>query len=117
FQLICLLAILRHYPSVPPRLTQIKSIPSQGYTNIARHTVRKIDDLIFDLVATRLKMLLPKIEDLPRQAGERVLPARLLLVDGAAAIGADLVREGTDQNLRQPVVDRTIDDIGRPLHA
>ena len=59
-------------------------------------SVGPIDDLKFYPVAFWLQILFPEFEKLLRQAGERFLPARLLLIDGAATVGEKAVRKTAD---------------------
>jgi hypothetical protein len=70
-----------------------RSRPFQRNADVARHAAGKVDDLKFDLVTARLKLARPELVHFFGQAGQRCFPAGLLLVDGAAAIRAELVGE------------------------
>src|SRR5262245_40584617 len=90
--------------------------PFQGYPDVARHPTRKVDDLEPDLVAPRLELPLPEFIHLLRQPGERVLPARLqVVIDRPPAIGAESVRKAGYLDLRQAILDRSLDDRRHPL--
>src|SRR5712691_7755063 len=75
------------------------SAPLQRHADIARHPARKIDDLNLQLVSAGPKVFGPQLMDLLGHAGERAFPARLLLIDGAALVGAQLVRKTIDLHL------------------
>src|ERR1700739_3394913 len=94
-------------PSIPP---------GQHNADIAGHAAREIDDLIFDAIAARLQVIGPELENLQRNAPKRPLPARLLLVDGAAVVGADRIREAVDLHLAETIPHRALDDGGSTLH-
>ena len=51
-------------------------------------SLRKIDDLISDAIAARLQIIGPELKDLQSDAGQRLFPARFLLIDGTAIVGA-----------------------------
>ena len=57
-------------------------------------------------------MLVPELIDLLRLAGERRFPARLHLVDGAPAVGAQLVGEANNLHLGETVLRGALDDRG-----
>src|SRR5215831_10775423 len=84
------------------------SAPAQDDANIARHAARIVDDLVADVIATRLELALPKLIDLFRNAGQGALPALLALVDGAAVVGANLVRKAEHLYRHQPALDRSV---------
>src|SRR5262245_8560358 len=90
--------------------------PAQGDADVARQAVRPIDDLDPESIAARLKVLLPELDQLARQAGEGLLPAMLLLIDGAAAIRGQGVRKAADLDLGAAVVHGALDDRGGALH-
>src|SRR5437763_4834702 len=87
------------------------SSPAQRHADIPRHTPRKIDDLYSQLVTARTKILVPELIDLLRHAGQRLLPAGLLLIDGPPLVRAQLVREAVDLHFRKAIVHRTLDDL------
>src|SRR5215469_6290607 len=86
------------------------SSPAQGHADVTRHTVGKIYDLYFQLVAARPKVLLPQLIDFLRRAGECLFPAWLLIIDGAPLVRAQLVGKTKDLNLGQPALHRALDD-------
>src|SRR5271157_4989467 len=73
---VCLLLILN--------LHLRRSAQAHGHANVTRQPAGKVHDLYFQLVAARPKILVPKLIDFLRRAGECVFPARLLLIDRAA---------------------------------
>src|SRR5215472_13351591 len=62
------------------------SAPAHGHANVTRQTAGKVHYLYSQLVAARPKILVPEPIDFLRLAGERVFPARLLLIDRAAFV-------------------------------
>src|SRR3954454_10860332 len=91
----------------------IGSAPLQGHAHVARHAAGKVEDLDPQLVAALTEILRPQLMDFLRNAGQRGLPARLLLVDGAPVIGAQLVRKAADLHLGPTIADRPFDDLDR----
>src|SRR5215469_9029208 len=87
------------------------SAPAHGHANVTRQTAGKVDDLYSQLVAARPKILVPELIDFLRHASECVLPARLVLIDRAAFVRAQLVGKANDLNLGQPILDRPVDDL------
>src|SRR5207237_10072780 len=55
-------------------------------------------------------MVKPELIDLLGYSGKRLLPTRLLLIDGPTLVGAQRVRKSIDLNLGQPVPHRRLDD-------
>src|SRR5262245_63759028 len=76
-----------------------RSTPLQGHRHVSRHAAGKIDDLDPQLVSALTEVLRPELIDLPGYPGQRVFPARLLLIDGAALVGAQLVRKTANLHL------------------
>src|SRR5947199_7058744 len=90
------------------------SAPFQSHRDIARHAVWKADNLGSELVAARFEVLVPQLKNLFRDAGEGFLPARFLLINGAAAVSAQPVRETIHLDLALTVVDGALDHFCRP---
>src|SRR5512132_3707879 len=86
-------------------------MPAQGHADVTRHTVGKIHDLYFQLVAARAKVLLPQLIDFLRHAGECPFPAGFLLIDGAPLVRAQVVGQAKDLNLGHATVHRALDDL------
>ena len=57
-------------------------------------------------------MLVPQFIDLLWDAGQRLLPARLCLINGTTVIGAELVGKTMDLDFGQASFDCTPDDVG-----
>jgi hypothetical protein len=53
-------------PLIRPTRSSEKLAPFQGDADVARHTLRKIDDLVSYPVATRLEIFLKKLKELFR---------------------------------------------------
>src|SRR6516164_7271499 len=87
------------------------SAPAHGHGNVTRQTAGKVHDLYSQLVAARPKILVPELIDFLRRADERVFPARLLLIDRAAFVRAQLVGKANDLNFSQPILDGPMDDL------
>src|SRR5262245_61845160 len=87
------------------------SAPAHGHANVTRQTVGEVHDLYFQLVTTQPEILVPELIDFFRRAGERVFPARLVLIDRAPLVRAYLVGKPNDLNLGQPILDRPLDDL------
>ena len=60
-------------------------------------------------------MLLPEFKELFWQSRQRLFPAFLLLIDGAAVIGEKRILETTNFYFCQTIINRSIDDRGRAL--
>ena len=73
-------------------------IPGDHNADVTRHTSGKIDNLIADAVAARLQVVGPELKDLLRYSGKRLFPARLLLIYGAAVVGAKRMGKPIDLN-------------------
>src|SRR5215469_6952854 len=99
------------------QLRPVASAPPQRHADVARSSPGEIDNLEADLVPARLKMLFPKVVKFLRQAGERLFPAGLALIDGASAIGAQLVGEASDLDFGQAIVGSALDDCRGASHA
>src|SRR3974390_181503 len=87
------------------------SAPAHGHGNVTRQTAGKVHDLYSQLVAALPKILVPELIDFLRRAGECAFPARLLLIDRAAFVRAQLVGKANDLNLGQPILDHPMDDL------
>src|SRR6478735_9495592 len=92
------------------------SAPLQRHSHISRHSAGKINDFDLQLVSALTEVLGPELIDLLRHAGQRVFPARFLLIDGAPAVGAELVREAMDLHLGAAVAHRALDDLDGALN-
>src|SRR5215470_9066054 len=94
----------------------IRSTPLQRDGDVAGHPVGKVGDLEAGLVTERSQVLIPEPVHLLGHACQRVLPARFqIVVDGAPVIGAQGIGEAEDFDLGQAVLDRALNDSGRPL--
>src|SRR4029077_6537427 len=82
-----------------------------------RHAAGKIDDLDPELVSALTEVLRPELIDLPGYPGQRVHPPRLLLIDGAAFVGAQLVRETVNLHLGHTVAYGPLDDPDGPPNS
>src|ERR1700704_4557720 len=95
----------------PPRSSDSKRLaPTQEDADIAWHAARIVDDLVADVIAARLELALPEFMDLLGNAGQRLLPAVLDLVDGASVVGADMIGKAEHLDGRHAVLDRAVDD-------
>src|ERR1700760_3275250 len=86
------------------------SSPSQSNAEVARHALGPVRNLTLDAISARLQIFPPEEKELLRQSCKRFLPARLLLIDGAAVICAKLVRETTNFHFGNTIVHGTLDD-------
>src|ERR1700726_2225152 len=71
---------------------------------------REIDDLVADAIAPRFQVVGPELKYFLWNSRQRVFPARLLLIDGAAPVGAQRVGEPIHLHFRQSVSHRPLDD-------
>src|ERR1700733_13217754 len=85
-------------------------VPRDDDADIAGYAAGKIDDLVFDAIAAGLQVVGPELKNLEWNAGERLFPAWLLLIDGAATVCAQGIREAVDLNLLQAIADCPLDD-------
>jgi len=85
--------------------------------SIPRHTAGKIDDFDLELVPARPEVLGPKLIDLLWHPGQRVFPARLLLIDGAPLVRAQLVRKAVHLHLGPAVAHRALDELDATLNG
>src|ERR1700753_3231871 len=83
--------------------------PSNDDGDVAGHAAGEVYDLVADAVASRFQVIVPELKDFLGYSGERILPARLLLIDGAALVGAERVREAIDLDFAEAVSHRTLD--------
>src|SRR5436305_8429946 len=85
--------------------TPANSDPAERDPDVSRHPTGKVDDLKSNPVSTRTQMVGPQLVDLLRQAGQRLLPPGLLLVDCSTVVGGQIVWEAIDERLSEPVID------------
>src|ERR1700756_4269495 len=104
-------SVLTAIPSLGRELNG--STPLQRHADISGQPSGIIDDFDSQLVSARTEILRPKLIDLLWHAGQRVLPTRLLLNDGAALIRAQLVRKAVHLYLGAAVAHRALDDRDR----
>ena len=62
--------------------------PGNDDSDVAGHAAGEVYDLVADAVASRFQVIVPKLIDFLGYSGERLLPARLLLIDGTALVAA-----------------------------
>src|SRR4051794_18273226 len=94
-----------------PNVAERRSIsPGNRDADVAWYAAGKIDDLIGDAIAARLQVVGPELEDFFRNAGQGVLPALLHLIDSAALVRAQRIREPVDQYFRHSVSYCPLDD-------
>ena len=77
--------------------------PGDHDADVTRNTSGKIDDLIADAVAARFQVVGPELKDFLRYSREGLFPARLLLIDGAAVVGAQRVGKSINLNFVNPL--------------
>src|SRR5258707_6314621 len=82
--------------------------PGDGDGDVARQASREIDDLVADAIAPRFQVVGPELDYFLWNPRQRILPARLLLIDGPALVGAQRVREPRDLYFRQSVSHRSL---------
>src|SRR5262245_4791080 len=100
--------------AMPPRIGVRSGLtPLQCHRDVTRHAAGKIDDFDPKLVSAGVEVLRPKLIDLLRHSGQRVFPARLLLIDGAALVRAQLVGKTVNLHLNLAVAHRPLDDLDR----
>src|SRR6185369_11820065 len=97
------------------RIRTLLGAPIQRNADVARLSARPIDDLEFYSVTLRLQILLPECKQFFWQPGKRILPAGLLLIDGAATIREKAIWKPADFNFGLTVVDRPAYDRGCPF--
>src|SRR5579863_960255 len=93
-----------------PRRTSIA--PGDDNADVSGDASGEIDDLVSHAIAAGLQIVGPELKDLPWNPCERFLPARLLLIDGAAAVGAQRVGEAVHLDLAEAISYRALDDCG-----
>src|SRR3569832_696325 len=84
--------------------------PGDDDADVTRNAAGKVDDLVLDAIAARLQIVGPELKDFPRNAGQRLLPTRRLLIDGATPIGAERIGKAVDLDLVEAVPHRALDD-------
>src|SRR6266436_2797771 len=84
--------------------------PGNGDGDVARHASRVIDDLVADAIAPGFQVVGPELKYFLWNSGQRVFPARLLLIDGAALVGTQRVGEPIYLHFRQSVSHCALDD-------
>src|ERR1700748_3547910 len=88
-----------------------RSAPLERHGDVTRHTAGKIDDLDPELVSAGMKILCPELIDFFWYPGERGLPARLLLIDGATLIRAQVIGKAVHLHLGLAVLHCAFDDL------
>src|SRR5262249_19656240 len=95
-----------------PARDQLLLAPAQRNTDIAWFSLRPVGDLILDAISFWLQKFLPKLKQLLGQPCKRLLPTRLLLVDGAPMVGKKRIRKAADFHFGEPIVHGPVDDRG-----
>src|SRR6266540_1493563 len=109
---------VRPATAIPPRGGVRSGLtPLQCHCDVSRPPAGKVYDFDLELVSAGTEVLRPKLIDLLWHAGERVFPARLLLIDGAPLIRAQLIGEAMDLDLGLPVAHRALDDLDGALNG
>src|SRR6266511_254522 len=107
---------VRPATAIPPRGGVRSGLtPLQCHCDVSRHPAGKVYDFDLELVSAGTEVLRPKLIDLLWHAGERVFPARLLLIDGAPLIRAQLIGEAMDLALGLPAPPLPLAHPHRPL--
>src|SRR6185295_10938018 len=88
------------------RLHRARSAPDQRHAEVAGHAVRPLGDLTLQAIPALLEMLLPEMMQLLRQPGERVLPARLHLVESPPLVRAKPIGKTAYFDFGEAVADR-----------
>src|SRR5262249_13820755 len=113
-----LTAALNYGCQVPRSIIAVAaSAPLERHRDVAWHPAGEIDNFDPQLVSAGAEILRPKLIDLLGHAGQRVFPARLLLIDGAPLVRAQLVREPVHLHLGLAVGHRALDDLDRAPNA
>src|SRR6266508_4198278 len=107
--------VVRPATAIPRGGVQSGLTPLQCHPDVSRHPAGKVDDFDLELVSAGTEVLRPKLIDLLWHAAERVFPARLLLIDGAPVVRAQLVREAVHLYLGPAVAHRALDDLDGAL--
>src|ERR1700716_3820402 len=103
-------------PLLQVKLRRLPSVsPGNGDGDVARQASREIDDLVADAIAPRFQVVGPQLKYFLWNPRKRVLPAWLLLVDGAALVGAQRVGEPIYLHLRHSVSHCPLNDGGGEL--
>src|SRR5215468_11778737 len=92
------------------------AVPAQRNGDVAGHAAGKIDDLVADAIAARLQIVAPELVDFLRYPAQRLFPALFHLVDGAALVAAQRIREAVDLHLGQAVANGALDYGRSELH-
>src|SRR5262245_8641791 len=104
-------------PSIEIDNCRRSSAPLERHRDVAWHPAGEIDDFDPKLVSAGTEVLRPKLMDLLWHAGQRVFPARLLLIDGAPLIRAQLVGKAVHLYLSLAVGHRALDDLDGALNG
>src|SRR4030088_723402 len=100
-------------PVLQVKLRRLPSVsPGNGDGDVARQASREIDDLVADAIAPRFQVVGPQLKYFLWNPRKRVLPAWLLLVDGAALVGAQRVGVPIYLHLRHAVSHDPLNDDG-----
>src|SRR5215467_1209204 len=94
-----------------------RSAPLERHRDVAWHSAREIDDFDPKLVSAGTEVLRPKLIDFLWHAGQRVFPSRLLFIDGAALVRAQLVREPVHLHLGLAIAHRPLDNLDRAVNG
>src|ERR1700742_2198379 len=89
--------------------------PGQDDADVSGHAAWKIDDLVKNAIAPRFQIVRPELVNFARDSRECFLPARLTLIDGATAIGAERVGKAVDLHLAEAIAHCTLDHGGGEL--
>src|SRR5262245_35166184 len=94
-----------------------RSAPLQGHGDVTRQTAGNIADVDPELVAARMEILCPELIDFFRYTGKRVLPAGLLLIDGATLVRAQIIGKAVDLHLGLAVLHCAFDDLDGAMNG
>src|SRR5215468_3542882 len=86
------------------------AVPAQRNGDVAGHAAGKIDDLVANAIAARLQIVAPELVDFLRYPAQRLFPPLFHLIDGAALVAAQRIREAVDLHLGQAVADGALND-------
>src|ERR1043165_9415745 len=98
-------------------MSRVRSGPHQRDTNVTGHVVRITHNLGSELVSARAEVPVPKRVQLLGNAGQSLLPTRLLLIDRPAFVRAQIVREAVFLNFGKATLHGALDDDECPTNA